>query len=426
MKTLKQYISLVINGKAFSNFFHLGLNQSTNVLVALLATPYLFQNLGEEEFGLVNLALSIVFLLAVLVNYGFNLNAPKRIALVKDNREELSLLISKVLAIRIIIGSAVSAVLFFSIIVFDLFDHYGTLLIFSLLILLSEAFLPQFILQGLDKLKWFSLANAASKLIYLLLLYLFIQDVSDSKWVNFLLGGSSLLINVLLLLYIFQKLGLEFVSPSFRKIKASILGNFHFFLSTIAGQVSVYGGIIILANFVSDAELGKYSLAQRVAFLLRMIPVFIAQAILQNASRLFEQDRKQFNHYLNKVNIIGLSLTATISILVFVLSDWIIALVGREYVKESADFLRILGFLPFLGMLNIPNMIKILVAEHQNVLLKATWVSAIFMLIISPLSAKLFGALGLSVSLLITELFNYIIHTHLVNKHSNLKQEFYS
>lgn len=406
----------MVKGRSFANFFHLGLSQGTNVLIALLATPFLYQKLGEAEFGRVNLALSIVLLLSVLVNYGFNLNAPKRIALIRDDVGSMSDLISSVFSFRIIIGLLTSIVVLLFIQVFHFTEDLGTLLSFSLMILISEAFLPQFILQGLDKLKWLSLANAVSKVIYLITLFLVVQKSSDSIYVNFLFGSSGLIVNVFVVVLIFKHLNLKFRTPSFPQIKAHLIGNLNFFMSTIAGQVSIYGGLIILTNFVSDNELGKYSLAQRIAFLLRLIPIFLAQAILQNASRIYHNDKLQFSSYIKKVNLLGLILTATISVAVLFFSKWIIYVVGGEYVQESSYLLKILGFVPFFGMLNIPNMINILVAEKQDVLAKATWIVAIFMLVFSFLGAFYYGSQGMAIALIVTEIFNFVVHSYLLRK----------
>jgi PST family polysaccharide transporter len=173
---------------------------------------------------------------------------------------------------------------------------------------------------------------------------------------------------------------------------------------------------MILSNFVSDTELGRYNLAQRVVFLLRMIPVFLTQSILQSASRLYDEDLPNFNRYLSKAYKVGLTLTFVIGLGFAVLSPYIIWVVGREYVDYSANVLRILCFVPFFGMLNVSNMIKILVAERKEILAKATWITAVFMLLISMLGSFYFGGYGLAGALLVAELFSFIVHQVLLQK----------
>ena len=72
----------------FKNFLNLSLNQFVNILVAVIATPILFQNLCEISFGLVNLAFSIFILLSIIVSYGYHLNGPKKISLISKINDE--------------------------------------------------------------------------------------------------------------------------------------------------------------------------------------------------------------------------------------------------------------------------------------------------------------------------------------------------
>ena len=70
-------------------------------------------------------------------------------------------------------------------------------------------------------------------------------------------------------------------------------------MSSLAGHISIHSGLIILKLFVNDSELGKFALANRIAFLLRMIPVFIIQSVLQNASKINQNNSFNLNNYLN-------------------------------------------------------------------------------------------------------------------------------
>ena len=70
------------------NFTNLSLNQGINILIAIVATPILFQNLGDSQFGLVNLAFSIFMLISIVVSYGYHLNGPKQISLLNKLEKE--------------------------------------------------------------------------------------------------------------------------------------------------------------------------------------------------------------------------------------------------------------------------------------------------------------------------------------------------
>jgi len=276
-----------------------------------------------------------------------------------------------------------------------------------------------FYFQGNDKIAWASLVNAFAKGAYLLLIVLFIKTPEDATYVNFLFGLSALVVYIVFWIIIYKKEKIKWVWVSIHNIKKRLVENFQFFISSIAGHVSVHGGLIILAIFVNNTILGKFALAQKIALLMRMVPVFFTQAILQKATIVFEKDKIEFNSYVNRIFIIGLSITFAMGLIAIILSKWVIFLLAGSYVIYSETILKILAFIPFLSMLNFNNMIKILVDEKKYLLTKATWVTAIVMLILASIGSYYYGGYGLSIALVLTEIVSFIVHSVLLikNKH---------
>ena len=406
----------MFKGIFIKNFLNLVINQGINIVIALLATRILFQRLGEAQYGLVNLALSVVLLCSITVSYGYHLNGPKRIALFRDNSDKKQALINEVIVTRIIIAIGLALILFCLTYFFGFFKSYATFLYFALVLLFSQALFPMFYFQGNDKISWFSLANIFAKGAYLLLIVLFIKTPKDAPYVNFLFGFTALLVYIVFWIIIYKKEKINWVWVSIYKVKKRLVENFHFFLSSIAGHVSIHGGLIILASFVNNAVLGKFALAQKIALLMRMIPVFFTQAILQKATIIFENDKIEFNSYVKRIFIIGLSITFSMGLVVLLLSKWIIFLLAGTYVVYSENILQILAFIPFLSMLNFNNMIRILVDEKKQLLTKATWITAIIMLVLATLGSYYYGGYGLSIALVLTEIVSFIVYSILLSK----------
>jgi len=409
----------LFKGVFIKNFFNLIINQGVNIFVALLATRVLFSTLGEAQYGLVNLALSVVLLSSVTVRYGYHLNGPKRIALFRDDLVKKQALINEIITTRTIIAVGMAIILFCMTYFFGFFKSYATLLYYSLVLLFGQALFPMFYFQGNDKISGVTLVNTFAKGAYLLLIILFIKTPKDGVYVNFLLGATSIVVYVFFWISIYKKEKIKWVWSRVNNIKNRLIENFHFFISTIAGHVSIHGGLIILANFVNNTVLGEFALAEKVALLMRMVPVFFTQAILQKATIFFEKDQTQFNSYVNKIFIIGLSITFGMGLTAIILSKWIIFLLAGSHVIYSETILKILAFIPFLSMLNFKNMIKILVEEKKQLLTKATWITAIVMLILATIGSYYYGGYGLSVALVFTEILSFIVYSILLvkNKH---------
>ncbi|MDA9067280.1 oligosaccharide flippase family protein [Flavobacteriaceae bacterium] len=409
----------MFKGIFIKNFFNLIINQGINIFIALLATRVLFSTLGEAQFGLVNLALSVVLLSSIAVSYGYHLNGPKRIALFRDQSAKKQSLINEIILTRIIIATGMAIILFCLTYFFGFFKSYAALLYYSLILLFSQALFPMFYFQGNDKIAWASLVNAFAKGAYLLLIILFIKTPDDATYVNFLFGLSALVVYIVFWIIIYKKEKIKWVWVSIYNIKNRFIENFQFFISSIAGHVSIHGGLIILANFVNNTVLGEFALAQKIALLMRMVPIFFTQAILQKASILFKSDKIEFNSYVNRIFIIGLTITFAMGLIVIIFSKWIIFLLAGSHVIYSDTILKILAFIPFFSMLNFNNMIKILVDEKKHLLTKATWITAIIMLILATTGSYYYGGYGLSIALVLTEIVSFIVHSVLLIKNNN-------
>ena len=111
-----------------------------------------------------------------------------------------------------------------------------------------------------------------------------------------------------------------------------------------------------------------------------------------------------------------LIITILIAILTFIFSETIIYIFSREKIEYSSKILSILGFIPFLAMLNFKNVIYLLVNDLKFILNKATFATLIFMLNSSFILSYLYSGLGLAYALVLTELFSFIIHYYFVNK----------
>ncbi|MDB4134594.1 oligosaccharide flippase family protein [Flavobacteriaceae bacterium] len=409
----------MFKGIFIKNFFNLIINQVINIFIALLATRVLFSTLGEAQFGLVNLALSVVLLSSIAVSYGYHLNGPKRIALFRDQSAKKQSLINEIILTRIIIATGMAIILFCLTYFFGFFKSYAALLYYSLILLFSQALFPMFYFQGNDKIAWASLVNAFAKGAYLLLIILFIKTPDDATYVNFLFGLSALVVYIVFWIIIYKKEKIKWVWVSIYNIKNRFIENFQFFISSIAGHVSIHGGLIILANFVNNTVLGEFALAQKIALLMRMVPIFFTQAILQKASILFKSDKIEFNSYVNRIFIIGLTITFAMGLIVIIFSKWIIFLLAGSHVIYSDTILKILALIPFFSMLNFNNMIKILVDEKKHLLTKATWITAIVMLILATTGSYYYGGYGLSIALVLTEIVSFIVHSVLLIKNNN-------
>ncbi|MDX5338870.1 MAG: oligosaccharide flippase family protein [Cyclobacteriaceae bacterium] len=416
-----------IRNKSIQNFLFLAVIQSSNVLISIISMPLLIQGIGVDQFGLVNLALSVIVLFNILVGFGYNLSAPREVAINQKDKEALSHLVSNVFSGKTLLALVSALVILIGAFGLDLFQGYREILLFSLLLLFSEATLPLWFFQGMEKMKLVSIANIFSKLLFLMGIVLFIHRPEQSHWVNFLMGFFGLSINLLLMIYIHTFLDIRFYRPEFSAIWKSIRENVLLFFSNLASHISINGGLIILSFFSEAVTLGLYSLAERVAMVLRLFPALIIQAIFPNASKLYQEDPQAFFRFLKKVYRWVLTAGALIGASTYFAAPWIIQVLSQSTLTESVVYLRYLSALPFLACLNVGHVTLLLVADLKNLLFRASWMMCSYMIVISMVLANNFGAEGLCWAIISTEIFVFIICFVLLFRHrKNLLVGFYS
>lgn len=407
-----------IRNKSIQNFLFLAIIQSSNILISIISVPLLIQSIGLDQFGLVNLGLSVMVLVNVLIVFGYNLSAPKEIAIYRDDKLILSQIISKILFAKILLGSISILLILLSILILNAFSDYKVIVIFSTLIIVSEVFNVVWFFQGMEKMKLVSIANIFSKLLFLMGIVLFISSPEQSHWVNFLMGLFGAIINLSLIVYIHSVLGVKFIYPGVLIIWGSIKENILLFLSSLSSYLSTNFGLVILSFFEGPDSLGMYSLAEKVVLVLRLFPALIIQAIYPNASRLFKNDQNHFFRFLKRVYLKVLLLGAFISIGTYFSANMIIEVLSRTgNLDESVNYLRILSPMPFLACLNIGNITLLLVADLKELLFRASWIMCLYTLIICTYLTGLMGGVGLCIGIISTEIVVFVLCLFLLYRH---------
>ena len=398
------------------NFFNLSLNQVLNTLISLILIPIIFQNIGDENFGLVNLALSIVYLLSIVGTYGFNLNGPKLISVIKNDGIALEKLLNEIISLRLFLSIIITIVVIFIYLFIGKFDNYSIILLSSLIVLFSEAIYPIFYLQGKDEINTLVILNLISKILYFTLIVLFIKNPQDSFLVNLLFGLTCLFSYYYFWVITYRKKQYGWKWSSIKILKSKIKENFDYFITTLGSYIILNGGVIILSNYVDDSELGQFSLSQKIGLQLRMIPVFFVQSVLQKVAILHKKKEKKIDAYINKIFALGIFSTIFISIFMVFLSKYIIYYFAGTYIPYSEKILIILGFIPFVAMLNFKNHIIMLIEDKKKILNQAVSISTLIMILFSVTGSYLFGGIGISIALIISEFFSFLVHSYLMKK----------
>ena len=340
------------------NFFSLSVLQVFTYVLPLLVLPYLVRTLGVEKFGLVAFAQSFIMFFNIIVDFGFTLSATREISVNREDEEKVTEIFSSVIIIKCIL--IVLSYLIMNIIVFSYAKFAKEWILFNLSFLwvIGQAMFPIWYFQGMERMKYITIVNVTSKILFTLLIFLFIHNSSDYIYVPLLNGGGMVTGGILSLLFIKKAFSQRFRFYNTKTVLYHFRESSHFFLSRVAVSIYTTSNTFLLGIFTNNTMVGYYSIAEK---LYQAILGFY-QPIVQALYPYVAKERnitlfKKLFIVLVGINILGIVL------LYFIGSDIFDLLFSNNLGTESLEVFHIfliaslivvpsilLGY-PFLGAL---------------------------------------------------------------------------
>lgn len=255
-------ISKIKQHTVAKNAFALVLLQLSNYAIPLLLLPYLTRTLGIDVFGIVAITLAVGQFAFVLTDYGFSLSATYSIS---TNRHDQDYINNKVTAIffakLILFIIAMSVILIIPVIITKYQDYHSYFFVI-LIAVFFQTFQPIWFFQGIEKMKNITAYTVFTKLIYALLILVFIKAPKDGVYV-ILFWGISHAIGTFFALYFLYKENYRYKKPSISSIFNELKDGLEFFWSRLA--VSIYTSLsTIVVGTSSPLQAGLYAASEQI------------------------------------------------------------------------------------------------------------------------------------------------------------------
>ena len=405
MKSDSEIINIEELKTILNNFFSLTLLKALTYLLPLITFPYLIRVLGVDKFGLIMFAQATMYYFEILVDFGFNLSATREVALNAKNKSKLNEIISSVFSIKLVLLIISSLLLLLILSVFDRFSDESLIYYYSFLKVIAFAFFPVWFFQGIEKMKYVTIINIISKVIFTILIFVFIQSEKDYLLVPLVDAFGFMIGSLVALYYVFKRFNHSFVFNKFTIIKQSFIDSSMFFLSRVSVSLYTSSNILMLGLVASNVMVGYYAIAEKLYIVLRNLYQPIVQVIYPYISK--SKNVKFFKKLYPGVvilNFIGVYI-------LWVFTPELIYLVSKEHFVESIKVFRtllivacivvpsiligypflaalgfkneanystiigslfhvtILGVLYFINLINMYNIVYLLIATESIVLL---------------------------------------------------------
>ena len=206
------------NSREVKDVIYLILLQGLTYVIPLLVLPYLMETLGPEKYGYIGFSLATMQYLMLIVDFGFNQSATKRVALAKDDQEKLNKIFSATVYAKLFLLTICFAIVV-TLSFVPQFKVYSSTLYVMFLTVVGQALIFVFLFQGLGRIKWISIINAVTKISILPLTFILVKQESDYLLAAFIQSMVSIVAAVISLVMVYRKHWVKLLPPNISTIK---------------------------------------------------------------------------------------------------------------------------------------------------------------------------------------------------------------
>jgi len=392
------------SGKLFSNFFSLSIIQGTNFLIPILVMPHVIQRIGVGLFGVVSVAQVIMVYLSTISDYGFNLTATRDIALNKE-KTKVSEIFFTVLTTKLVITALSFLSMLILVWVVPFFQNDADLYLSGFTYVVGQALLVSWFFQGVEKMKYITLSVLLARIIFAILVFIFIKEKGDAYLFLFFLGLGNIvagLFSIYVAIYFFK---LKFFYPRRVHIINELWNGWQIMISNLFINTYLYSNVFILRIFATDVIVGYYSIAERIFFAIRQILGIFSQAIYPHICQITQISKNQTVIFFRKVYLPFLLLVSVGCCTVFVFSPQITYVFVKGESSLPGLLLRMLSLVPIIVCLNIPAYQLLLSLDQKKSYFRVLTFGTIINFSANILLANAWGAAGTVIAIIITEVF---------------------
>ncbi|MEI2275659.1 oligosaccharide flippase family protein [Sphingobacterium sp. ML3W] len=402
------------------SFASLGLVQLINYVFPLITIPYVSRIIGPEGYGIINYATAFVAYFNILISYGFDYTATRRIA---AEPSSLSKVFSEVMTARAYLFLVSVFLFIIALFVFSPLASNKAVAIIVFCSCISTCLTPQYVFQGMQHLNIFAFTNFLRGLlncIFILILVKKADDLIVLPLINFFLSFG---ISGFLVAFAVKKFHIQFNFISTKRVWGLLIEERMMYLSSFVVSIYTTTNIIVLGFFASKADVGYYTTAQSLIFIvINVLNLPLSTVLFPYISKAFNANVEEGLNVLRSLLPVLIYVLLVVGILIFFLAPFSIHLIYGNKFDNAIAPLKILAFLPLISMVNtflgIQTMLNL---KMDKDFFRVTAMAACIGFLLNLVLSSQYGFIGTSYSYLLIELFVLgALYVTLVKKNVNI------
>ena len=401
--TRKNKIRMTKNRKVLlENFFFLGLLQILRYLIPILVLHYVSRIIGVEHFGEIAITASATMIMQYVVDYGYNYIGARDVAKNKTNPAYISDLYSSITIARCLLFVLCIIVVYILTFLIPMLGEVRLLLFITCPSVLLSVFMPEWLYQGLEEMKFITIIHVVSRIVYVALIFIFIRESEDYIFyplvnnIGFLFAGIASFI-------ILRRKKIILHLVNWQNLRAILIKGWDLFINSIC--TGLFGQLLnlFIGNFLSFRDSGIYTSASRLILAARHGLTIITRVFFPFLAQHINKHKKFF--IMNA--LIGFS----IALFTIIFAPFIFRIFYPAEFSEGILIMRTLAVGLFFSSINnsLSSNYLVLVGKEKFVR-NMGFLTLVFGTLIFLLAIHWFGLLGAAISSVLIIILNTIAY----------------
>ncbi|SFJ21798.1 MULTISPECIES: oligosaccharide flippase family protein [unclassified Bacillus (in: firmicutes)] len=367
-----------------SNIFYKLLLNTFNIILPLLVGPYAYRMLGPHSMGTVNNSETIFNFFFVFATFGVYQYGLREISLVKKDRKKTSQLFTNLYLINFTTSIlALIAFLLFSYIGYENKEEFPVLLIFGFNFI-SSLFYVEWYNEAHENYDFIAKKTIVVRLIYVVLLFIFIHGANDYKQFASLLVLSTFLNHFISFVYVKRQVKFDFSNITIvRHLKP-------LFLVVIFSNATIlYTQLdrLLLGEYAGKSELSYYVMAFQIMTIINTLMLSVIQVTIPRLSYLSgNADEKEYETLLNKISkVYFITLFPAAIGLMLIAHGAVVIYGGNKFANAGGTLVAFALYMIAIGIESILSNQIIYVKKKENILVRFLFIGGFLNLILNIL-----------------------------------------
>lgn len=387
------------------NFGYLSLMELISKFFPLLTTPYLARVLGVDIFGLLAIGTAVVAYFECITNYGFIYTSVREAARHKNNTHELSYIYSVTIYAKILLMVLSIIILLICILFIPFIEKNSLVIICTFLLIPGSVINTDWMFQALEDMKYITIRSVATKIIFTLLVFIFIHKPDDYLWQPILIAIGTFIPSIWGIYVLKERYGIHFLKPTIRDILIQLKDGFNMFVSIFLPTIYTQLNTLFLGYYNGNYATGIYSGGTRFTSLIYSMFQVVSRTVYPFFSRRLDK------HQL--YTAFSLIFSVIVSIVLFVFSEpLVLFFLGKDF-SQTVIVLKIVSITPIaMTLMNCYGFNYLVLQGREDIMRNIIVFITVVGLVLGIWGACAYSYIGVAIASVTTQSLRALLITY--------------